>query len=531
LLENAHRKAEKTFNLKLSNPGKDIPKTYHTLLCLINCKLATEAFSRERDCRDSQDRRADLVSFGALVTTLAPLSSDSLQQLNIDFNLDFYATSGPRRRRSTPTTRKQARLQKTTRHPVSDSDGDETASSMDSTAPTSQPVEDLDDDSSMQLPTRLFAPGCFPTALRLNIYSKANVIGAVAAALAGSPDMDVTVHFSLLPEAERHLWLDEVKDWQVTHLVHLLSSGHTFTTEDFRGRDKSFRTQGKQPENAPLQKEDQPEVIPIIQHNLQPRKPAAVVVEDLTSSEHNEPEVPHQSGSCPDKDLKLWISYQLQKMARGIYERLETMERNILGIYSHLGVSPPNVNSTWKRKADDANHGLSHSPKADGIQTQRPPGKYIPIHYALQTAYRLSERVKVSPNVVVSLVYNSDRWCTVLLQEPHTLNSVPDKSNSENPVTTATVYNPLIFVRPQSNVSPTKSGIDQLPCISDLTPTKRFRDEKPVTVTWEESNPHAFNSGKWYLPVRLHHQLCIRTLSQIYHPPELQMKCNLFPET
>ncbi|KAF3503454.1 hypothetical protein F2Q69_00043671 [Brassica cretica] len=53
------------------------------------------------------------------------------------------------------------------------------------------------------------------------------------------------------------------------------------------------------------------------------------------------------------------------------------------------------------------------------------------------------------------------------------------------------------------------SGIDQLPCISDLTPTKRFRDEKPVTVTWEESNPHAFNSGKWYLPVRLHHQLSV----------------------
>ncbi|CAN6881734.1 hypothetical protein Bca4012_071692 [Brassica carinata] len=26
----------------------------------------------------------------------------------------------------------------------------------------------------------------------------------------------------------------------------------------------------------------------------------AVVVEDLTSSEHNEPEVPHQLGSCPD---------------------------------------------------------------------------------------------------------------------------------------------------------------------------------------------------------------------------------------
>ncbi|WZZ50493.1 hypothetical protein YC2023_050600 [Brassica napus] len=62
---------------------------------------------------------------------------------------------------------------------------------MDSTAPTSPPVNAVDDDSSMQLPTRLFAPGFFPTALRLNIYSKVNVIGAVASALAGSADMDV----------------------------------------------------------------------------------------------------------------------------------------------------------------------------------------------------------------------------------------------------------------------------------------------------------------------------------------------------
>uniref|UniRef100_A0A0D3BGL3 DUF1985 domain-containing protein n=1 Tax=Brassica oleracea var. oleracea TaxID=109376 RepID=A0A0D3BGL3_BRAOL len=62
---------------------------------------------------------------------------------------------------------------------------------MDSTAPTSPPVNSVDDDSSTQLPTRLFAPGFFPTALRLNIYSKANVIGAVASAQAGSADMDV----------------------------------------------------------------------------------------------------------------------------------------------------------------------------------------------------------------------------------------------------------------------------------------------------------------------------------------------------
>ncbi|CAN6974318.1 unnamed protein product, partial [Brassica rapa subsp. trilocularis] len=46
--------------------------------------------------------------------------------------------------------------------------------------------------------------------------------------------------------------------------------------------------------------------------------------------------------------------------------------------------------------------------------------------------------------------------CTVFIQEPRTPYALLDESNSENPVTTLNVYNPLIFVRPQSYVSPTK---------------------------------------------------------------------------
>ncbi|KAL0677917.1 hypothetical protein Bca4012_005898 [Brassica carinata] len=48
--------------------------------------------------------------------------------------------------------------------------------------------------SASQFPSRLFAVNSYPTALRLNIYSKENVIGAVAACLQGSPDMDILLH-------------------------------------------------------------------------------------------------------------------------------------------------------------------------------------------------------------------------------------------------------------------------------------------------------------------------------------------------
>ncbi|KAH0882680.1 hypothetical protein HID58_058776 [Brassica napus] len=396
-------------------------------------------------------------------------------------------SSARRRRRSTPTPREQARQRKANIFPVSDSDEDKRAASMDSTAPTSPPVNAVHDDSSMQLPT-------------------------------------------LIPEAERHMWLDEVEDLQVDRLISEVERS-------------LFVVEGNNPKNTPLPPEEKPEVVPIIQRNLRPRKPAAIVVEDVTSSEHNKPEVPHQSGSSPDKDLKLWLSEQLQNMARGNYERLETMERNIC---FHLGVSPPNVHNTRKRKADD------DSPKTGGIQAQWPPCKSrrtnstftkptTKIHsYPQRSADRLQENIGLTPPYF-NKESRDDNDCAhdrtppfdehVNYQEPRTPYAVPDEANAENPITTITIYNPLIFVRPQSYVSPTKSVIDELPCISYLTPTKRFGDEIPVTVTWEETNPHAYTSGK-IAPASETPPSAAYTVSGPHLPsPELQLMWKLFQET
>ena len=45
-------------------------------------------------------------------------------------------------------------------------------------------------ESSSKLPPKLLAWGCYPTKLRLNIYSKAHVIGTIASCLQGSQDME-----------------------------------------------------------------------------------------------------------------------------------------------------------------------------------------------------------------------------------------------------------------------------------------------------------------------------------------------------
>ncbi|CDY19881.1 BnaC09g31470D [Brassica napus] len=185
-------------------------------------------------------------------------------------------------------------------------------------------------------------------------------------------------------------------------------------------------------------------------------------------------------------------------MDRGIYERLKTMERNIC---CHLGVSPPNVHNTLKMKADDDNHGLSDSPKTVGIQKQWPPRKSRrasstvtkptkKIHsYPLRSADGLQGNIGRTPpyfNKESGADYDCAHDRTppfdehVNYQEPCTPYAVPDESNSENPVTTVTVYNPLIFVRPQSYVSPTKLQEEQPGAVETLPGSDTDEDGNSV---------------------------------------------------
>ncbi|CAN6869045.1 unnamed protein product [Brassica oleracea] len=160
--------------------------------------------------------------------------------------------------------------------------------------------------------------------------------------------------FSLVPEAERHFWLDEVEDPKVTRLVDLIRSGHTFRTEDFVGGDRSFGKDNAIPEGKP-------QGVPLIQRTLRPRKRAAVVIEDLMTPEHNEPDVPPESGRSPNEDLKSWILEQFQNFKNGIYERLDQFEKILC---DHFGVPLPNIHNKGKRKVGEDDHGYSGSPKS-----------------------------------------------------------------------------------------------------------------------------------------------------------------------
>ncbi|CAN6906251.1 unnamed protein product [Brassica oleracea] len=72
--------------------------------------------------------------------------------------------------------------------------------------------------------------------------------------LAVEADAALSVHLDLIPERERHMWLEEVEDDRVTRFVEMMRSGKTLKPEDFPGGDRSFapKIEGKKPVDVSL---------------------------------------------------------------------------------------------------------------------------------------------------------------------------------------------------------------------------------------------------------------------------------------
>ncbi|KAH0880222.1 hypothetical protein HID58_067616 [Brassica napus] len=103
-------------------------------------------------------------------------------------------------------------------------------------------------------PERLFSRNCYPGKPRLNIYSKASIIGSLVKFLRGSPEMncllgnillvetqtEVIVTYSIPDEGGDPKWKKEVIDPQIDNLVRRMREGHEFKATDFRGGDSSL---------------------------------------------------------------------------------------------------------------------------------------------------------------------------------------------------------------------------------------------------------------------------------------------------
>ncbi|KAG2331405.1 hypothetical protein Bca52824_002585 [Brassica carinata] len=163
-------------------------------------------------------------------------------------------------------------------------------------------------------------------------------------------DPVLSVHFTVIPDAERLLLVNEAEDSQVTSLVQKLLCGKTFKTEDFPGGDRSFcpklevRDAGQDEKGCP---------IPVHQRNLRPRKAVPVEVEEASSSGNSEEGDPPCSERCTHEN-----------------KQLRTMNCRSLGM-------PEGSNHiSRKRKAsDDPQLRQTFSPDSIGIQTEGPNRK------------------------------------------------------------------------------------------------------------------------------------------------------------
>ncbi|KAL0681996.1 hypothetical protein Bca4012_048843 [Brassica carinata] len=178
--------------------------------------------------------------------------------------------------------------------------------------------------------------------------SSPSTILTVNEIVAVEEDPDVTwlqlsVHFTVIPDEERLLLVDQNEDRQVTSLVQKLLCGETFKPEDFPGGDQSFSPKFKVPDAA---QGEGACPTPVRQRNLRPRNTAPIEVEDISSSGNSGEENRQCSERCTHENLKHWISQRFEGMENNI-EELRTL------ICKSLGLPEGSKRNARKRKAMD----------------------------------------------------------------------------------------------------------------------------------------------------------------------------------
>ncbi|KAG2311390.1 hypothetical protein Bca52824_022947 [Brassica carinata] len=181
-----------------------------------------------------------------------------------------------------------------------------------------------------------------------------------------NPVVGLTVSFTVTPDEERLLLLDEVEDSQVTSLVRR-RSGEPFEVEDFPGGDSSFSPKLEIKDAGGLVKDEKLGPDPVYQRSLRPRKAVPVEIEDISSSGDSEQAVPPCSGRCTHEDLKPFFLAQFQKISNQISNQMGEMERNIR---RGLGLPEGTIHNSRKRKGGDDHHGQTSSPDSIGLETQ-----------------------------------------------------------------------------------------------------------------------------------------------------------------
>ncbi|CAN6904525.1 unnamed protein product [Brassica oleracea] len=313
--------------------------------------------------------------------------------------------------------------------------------------------------------------------------------------------LQLSVHFTVIPDEERLMLVDQNEDRQVTSLVQKLLCGETFKPEDFPGGDQSFSPKFKVPDAA---QEEGACPTPVRQRNLRPRNTVPIEVEDISSSGNSGEENRQCSERCTHENLKFWISQRFEGMENSI-EELQTL------ICKSLGLPKGSKHNARKTKAmDDPQVRCTPSPDdsivSETEERNRKGKKRKTVGTRLVGKKTLPRRQSGGGKEEVSRKNppSSERESGHQNDDDHAKENESDNARfppsggnkgdqqQETQSNALVLFGDVLDVEPESYVLPLEHAVTSLGAWQKRNPTYRYEQGSPVA--WEKIKPNCYSS-------------------------------------
>ncbi|KAG2286902.1 hypothetical protein Bca52824_046506 [Brassica carinata] len=313
-------------------------------------------------------------------------------------------------------------------------------------------------------------------------------------------DPDLSVHFTVIPDEERLLLVDQNEDRQVTSLVQKLLCGETFKPEDFPGGDQSFSPKFKVPDAA---KGEGACPTPVRQRNLRPRNTAPIEVEDISSSGNSGEENRQCSERCTHENLKHWISQRFEGMENNI-EELRTL------ICKSLGLPEGSKRNARKRKAmDDPQVRRTPSPddsivsETEGRNRKGKKRKTVGTRHVGKKTLPRRRSGGGKEEVSRKNPPSSERESGHQNDDDHAKENESDNARfppsggnkgdqQETQSNALVLFGDVLDVEPESYVLPAEHAVTSPGAWQKRNPTYRYEQGSPVA--WEKTKPNCYSS-------------------------------------
>ncbi|KAF3599620.1 hypothetical protein F2Q69_00037972 [Brassica cretica] len=330
--------------------------------------------------------------------------------------------------------------------------------------------------------------------------SSPSTILTVNEIVAVEEDPDLSVHFTVIPDEERLLLVDQNEDRQVTSLVQKLLCGETFKPEDFPGGDQSFSPKFRVPDAA---QGEGACPTPIRQINLRPRNTAPIEVEDISSSGNSGEENRQCSERCPHENLKHWISQRFEGMENNI-EKLRTL------ICKNLGLPEGSKRNARKRKAmDDPQERRTPSPddsivsETEGRNRKGKKRKTVGTRYVGKNTLPRRRSGGGKEEVSRKNPPSSERESGHQNDDDHAKENEYDNARfppsgenkgdqQETQSNALVLFGDVLDVEPESYVLPAEHAVTSPGAWQKRNPTYRYEQGSPVA--WEKTKPNCYSS-------------------------------------